>query len=122
MIEYQDLAQRQAMYKEFRGGGVCVCVCTCTPTHMDRVSSPAVSEEVLVGLGGRAVLAVAAEMMIPEGTTSVVSVGHVQKNDTVMSYTTAKSHFQILPGYPCTVQVRDCLISNLPMPSVKSMT
>ena len=82
-----------------------MCVCTCIPTHIYRVSSPAVSEKVLVGLDGRAVLAVVAEMMVPEGTTSVVSVGHVQTNDTVMSYTTAIPH--IPPGYPCTVQVRE---------------
>ena len=77
------------------------CACSLSLLHF----SPAVSEEVL-GLGGRAVFDVVAEMMVPEDTTSVVSAGHVQTNDTVMSYTTAKSHFQIPPGYPCNVQVR----------------
>ena len=55
-------------------------MCVCTPTHIHRASSPTVSEEVL-GLGGRAVLDVLAGMMVSEGTTSVVSVGHVQTND-----------------------------------------
>ena len=39
--------------------------------------SPAVPEEAL-GLGGRAVLVVAG-MMVPEGTTSVASVGMYEK-------------------------------------------
>ena len=55
-------------------------MCMCTPTHIYRVSSLAVSEEAL-GLGARAVLVAVAGMMVPEGTTSVVSVGHVQIND-----------------------------------------
>ena len=38
--------------------------------------SPAVSEEVL-GLGVRAVLDLVAGMMVPEGTSSVASAGHV---------------------------------------------
>ena len=52
---------------------VCVCACVCANTIHVRVSSPAVSEEA-VGLGERAVLAVAGKI-VPEGATSVVSVG-----------------------------------------------
>ena len=83
-----------------------VHVCMCTRTHIRRVSSPAVSEEAL-GLGARAVLAVVAKMMVPEGTTSVVSVEHVQTNDircTQLQYLTST----LIPlGFPCTVQVRE---------------
>ena len=57
---------RLALYR--KDGG-----CTGQTVHFyTQVGSPAVSEEAL-GLGGRAVLAVV-EIIVPEGTTSVVSV------------------------------------------------
>ena len=46
---------------------VCVCACVCANTIHVRVSSPAVSEEA-VGLG-------VVGKIVPEGATSVVSVG-----------------------------------------------